>query len=163
MVITDTPSELAEQLLARKIDAIWLGAELPAATFEELSTRVRTRVFGLSDAEIASVLRRFPHMAAYTIAAGSYTGQAQPIRTVAVWNFAVANQNLDPETAYRLVRAVLRQSDQNARALPPTWAPEAVFANTFLPYHPGALRYYQESGTRIPPELVSDPGSTARQ
>ncbi len=28
--------------------------------------------------------------------------------------------------------------------------------NTFIPYHPGAVRYYREIGIRIPAVLASD-------
>jgi hypothetical protein len=29
-----------------------------------------------------------------------------------------------------------------------------VTANTFMPFHPGAVRYYRESGVTLPKELV---------
>jgi len=31
--------------------------------------------------------------------------------------------------------------------------PENVTKNTFLPFHPGAVRYFEEKGFKIPPEL----------
>jgi len=32
--------------------------------------------------------------------------------------------------------------------------PQNVDKNTFLPFHPGAVRYYREIGIKIPDELV---------
>jgi hypothetical protein len=34
------------------------------------------------------------------------------------------------------------------------WLPENVDKNTFLPFHPGAVRYYREIGIKIPDELA---------
>ena len=33
--------------------------------------------------------------------------------------------------------------------------PQNVDKNTFLPFHPGAVRYYREIGVRIPEALAS--------
>jgi hypothetical protein len=45
-------------------------------------------------------------------------------------------------------------------------ARDSVGANldrdTFIPYHPGAVRYYRESGIRIPAVLASDRSSEQR-
>jgi hypothetical protein len=32
--------------------------------------------------------------------------------------------------------------------------PQNVVKNTFLPFHPGAIRYYREIGIKIPDELA---------
>ena len=50
--------------------------------------------------------------------------------------------------AYLLTKAVMSATDPRTQIYPPaanTRAADAA-ANTFLPFHPGALRYYREAG-----------------
>lgn len=59
-----------------------------------------------------------------------------------------ANQNMDNETAYNIVKTIL----ENYKELIPThrdfasWSPERAVRNLGMPYHPGAVKYYREKG-----------------
>jgi uncharacterized protein len=159
----ETPSELAEQLVSGNIDAIWLGAELPSQPLVELASREPVRLFGLNEEETGLVLKRYPHMTAFRIPAGTYAGQARPVATVALWNFAVASANLSSEAAYRLTRALLMRPAEAALALPGNWDRDlSLGTDTFLPYHSGAVRFYKENGIPVPAALDSAAPAPAR-
>ena len=162
-LVFETPSELAEQLLSGNIDAIWLGAELPSQPLVGLASREPVRLFGLNEEEAGLVLKRYPHMTSFRISAGTYAGQALPVATVALWNFAVASANLPSEAAYRLTRAMLRRPAEAALALPANWDRDlSLGADTFLPYHSGAMRFYKERGIQVPAALDSEAPTPAR-
>ena len=107
-------------------------------------------VIGLTTEEQTAMRMRFPYLSATVVAPGTYQGQLEPLRSVGAWNFVVVNSGFPDDDAYRVTRAVLSSRDPandigaSARS---TQAEHAV-ANTFLPFHPGALRYYHERGIR---------------
>jgi uncharacterized protein len=56
-----------------------------------------------------------------------------------------------------LVKAVFENQPRllKAHSTASETLPQNVDKNTFLPFHPGAVRYYREIGTKIPETLVS--------
>ena len=146
-LVTGTPAALGADLLAGRIDALWLGAGLPIPPIKDITDRVDAVVFGLTDDEQAAMLRRFPYLNAATVAPGMYRGQAQAIKSVTAWNFVVAHKDLAEADAYWITRTVLGAPDPKAMHISagPTRAANAP-NNTVVPFHPGALRYYREQG-----------------
>jgi TRAP transporter TAXI family solute receptor len=145
------PDALAIMVIDGRLDAFAYGAGLPLPAFQAIEAAAPMRVFGLTEREADLLRRRFPYMAPYTIAPGSYRDQTAPVGTVAVWNFVIASAELPDDTAYRIVRAVLDQPERVAaihEAARATIARNAV-ADTFLPFHPGARRYYAEHGITL--------------
>ncbi len=150
-VVLGGPSEMAKMVIDGRLDAFAYGAGLPLPAFQEIQAAGPTHVFGLTASEVGILRTRFPYMAPYTIPAGSYRDQTAPLDTVAVWNFVIAGADLPDEIAYKIVRAVLEQPDRVAAIHPAARATIArnAVADTFLPFHPGARRYYAEHGIAL--------------
>jgi len=74
---------------------------------------------------------------------------------VAMWNFAVANQSMPESLAYEIVKLVMENHDRmmQIHSSASETLPENALNNSFLPFHPGAVRYYEEKGIAIPDEL----------
>jgi TRAP transporter TAXI family solute receptor len=76
--------------------------------------------------------------------------------TLGVYNFAIGRADLPNDLVYQLVKAIhenqprLAQIHSAARET----LPENALKDTFLPFHPGAIRYYREIGVKIPESLV---------
>lgn len=149
-VIVDTPSELVDLLAINALDAMWIGTEFPAGAIENLASRSKIEFVGLDRSEIDLIRHRFGHMSSYTVPRLTYPGQSQPVTTVAMWSFAVANGNLREETVYRLMPAILgAYGSAGSGAFSSTELIRSAFeANTFLPFHPGALRFLEENGAK---------------
>jgi uncharacterized protein len=80
----------------------------------------------------------------------------RPYRSVGVYNFAVGRSDLPEDLAYNLVKAVY---DNQPRLVSSTDSaketiPQNILKDTFLPFHPGAVRYYREIGITIPDALA---------
>jgi len=113
IIVNGDPAALSKLVISGEIDALWQGAVVPIPSLSEVADHADAIVFGLSDAEVAAMLLKFPQLAATTIPAGTYRGQAADIRSVSAWNFVVANKDLPIETAYAITKAVLSASDPN--------------------------------------------------
>ena len=83
------------------------------------------------------------------IAAGTYRGQTEGLRRSRCARSVVVHEALPAELVYALTQALLDHAEECARPTPPRGGNDAganAVANTFLPFHPGAARYYRESG-----------------
>ncbi|MEM7289443.1 MAG: TAXI family TRAP transporter solute-binding subunit [Pseudomonadota bacterium] len=93
------------------------------------------------------------------IPAGTYSGQANGdanLVSVASAMMMSVHKDMPEETAYKLTKAYWDnlQEMKNSNALLKTIDEEAPFAGTNAPLHPGALRYYQEAGIKVPDNLI---------
>jgi TRAP transporter TAXI family solute receptor len=150
-IVNGDPAELAKQVVAGEIDALWQGAVVPIASLSEVANQADAVVFGLSDAEVAAMLQTFPQLSATTVAPGTYKGQTAEIRSVSGWNFVVANKDLPIDTAYAITKAVLSAVDPKSEIHPTAAGTRAGNAavNRIMPFHPGAMRFYAEAGIKL--------------
>ena len=152
VIVNGDPAALSKSLMSGDIDALWQGAVVPIPSLSEIADQADAVVFGLSDADVAAMLLKLPQLAATTIPAGTYRGQTADIRSFSAWNFVVANKDLPADTAYAITKAVLSASDPASRIHPTaagTLARNAV-QNRVVPFHPGAKRFYDEAGIKLP-------------
>jgi hypothetical protein len=155
-LVAGTPAELARKVLARDIDAFWYGSGIPSPPFVEIADKAEAVVFGLKPDEAQALRRRFPYFAPYEIPAGTYRGQAEGLSSLAVWNFVVAHEGVPADVIYALAKVLLDHADE-VRAAYPTAAAMTranAVANTVLPFHRGAARYYREKAVPVRPALL---------
>ena len=152
VIINGDPAALSRLVLNGEIDALWQGAVVPIPSLTEVADHADAIVFGLSDAEVATVLAKLPALSATSIPPGTYTGQTAAIKSFSAWNFVVANKDLPDEVAYAITKAVLSAADPKSEIYPTAAGTRAANAanNRILPFHPGALRFYREAGITLP-------------
>ena len=155
-LVNGTPSELAAKLLAGEIDALWYGSGVPSPPFVEVADKADAVVFGFRPDEVQAFRRLFPYFSPYEIPADTYRGQTEGLSSLAVWNFVVAHASVPAETAYEVTKALLDHTDEVRAAFPTASAMTRAnaVANTFLPFHPGAARYYREKAVPLPAALL---------
>ncbi|ABV92391.1 TRAP-type uncharacterized transport system [Dinoroseobacter shibae DFL 12 = DSM 16493] len=91
----------------------------------------------------------------YTIAAGTYPGQAEDVQTIAQPNFLATSADLPDEHVYQITKTIYENLPFLNAIHPATkaMAIESAIAGLPLPLHPGAQRYYEEVGIEIPDRL----------
>ena len=97
-----------------------------------------------------------PEFSPSKIAAGTYRSLDKDYVTIGVYNFAIGRADLPDDLVYQLVKAVFENQPRlvKAHSAASETLPQNVDKNTFLPFHPGAVRYYREIGISIPDSLV---------
>ena len=145
--VAGTPAALLADLQAGKIDALWQGASLPIPAIKLVADASDAVVFGLNDAEVAAMHKRFPFLSPSTVAPNMYRVQATPVKSVAACNFVMAHKDLPDADAYFITKTILAAADPKAMhaSAAPTRTANAS-NNTAVPFHPGALWFYKEQG-----------------
>ena len=152
IIVNGDPAALVKLVTTGEIDALWQGAVVPIPSLSEVANQADAVVFGLSDAEVAAMLLKFPQLSATTVPAGNYKGQTTEIKSVSAWNFVVANKDLPADTAYAITKAVLLADDPKSQIYPTAAGTLANNAanNRIMPFHPGAMRSMPRPASNSP-------------
>jgi hypothetical protein len=149
-------SDMGNRLSDGLIAAFPFCAGLPIAAYSELDASREVAYIPFSDAELAAIKKAIPEMSDAIIPKGTYKSLTQDHKTVGLYNFFIVHKDLDAETAYKITKAVLENNAELVKGH--AAGKETVLANwdknTFLPFHPGAVKYFAEKGIKIPDNLV---------
>jgi len=113
-------------------------------------------IIEFTEEQQATILDQFP-VSPFDIEADTYTTLTESARSVAMWNFAIANCDLPESFVYAVTDVIMSDNERmvgihNAAAetLPEHWD-----KNTALMWHPGAARWFTENaGATIDPEDI---------
>ncbi|MFU8865297.1 MAG: TAXI family TRAP transporter solute-binding subunit [Rhodobacterales bacterium] len=148
-------ADTAGQLKDGLVDAFVFAAGLPIGAFSQLVAESDVVLFGFTDEELATILEGHPEVSEFTIPANTYTSQEEDQSSVAMWNFAIAHADMPEDLAYEITKLVMENNDRmlQIHAAAAATLAENVDNNSFLPFHPGAVRYFEEIGVTIADEL----------
>lgn len=148
-------ADAAGQLTDGLIDAFAFAAGVPISAFAELAAQQDVVMFGFTPEEQAKVLAAFPAMAPLTIPSGTYAGHDYDQPTVALWNFAVAHKDMPDTLAYEISKLALDNPERMVQihAAAKETLLENWDKNTFMPFHPGTVKYLEEKGVSVPDAL----------
>jgi len=92
----------------------------------------------------------------YVIPAGTYPGQEKDINTIAQPNFLAVRADVDEDAVYQITKTTYENLPfLNAiHSATKAMAIEKAIAGLPMPLHPGAAKYYQEVGVKIPARLM---------
>jgi TRAP transporter TAXI family solute receptor len=136
--------ELASQLENGTIAMIAAAAGAPLPAIADLERKKKVRFVPLGEDEVVRLRLTIPELTPSEIPAGTYPSLMKGYATVGLYNFAVVHKDLPDGLVYQIVEAVYDYHDKMVEAHPAAAAtvPGNFVHNTFLPYHPGASRYY---------------------
>jgi TRAP transporter TAXI family solute receptor len=149
-------AEAGNQLNDGLIDAFCFGAGVPVPIFTQLDAEQPVNFFAWTPEDIALIRRRMPEFTESTIPKGLYRQQTADQKSVGLYNFAIANKDMQEALAYTITKTILENNPTMLRghaAARDTVAANAS-RNTVLTFHPGAVRYYKEKGIRLDPATL---------
>jgi TRAP transporter TAXI family solute receptor len=141
-------AELAAQMHQRELDVLAVAAGVPFPSFVELEARDKVRYIAFGPDQIAALRLAMPELTPSRIPAGTYPSLLRHYQTLGLYNFAVAHAGLPDDLVYSVVRAAFENHEEmtEAHAAAAATVPANVDRNSFLPLHPGAIRYYRQIG-----------------
>ena len=137
-----------------KIDAAFIVAGAPTAAITELCTTNNAYLVPIDDEIAANLMASNDFYTAYTIPAGTYTGQDADVTTVTVKATLIVSANADEETVYNLTKAIFDNTAaiaaENGKGA--ELSIENATSGMAAPFHPGAAKYFAEQGVDVPTE-----------
>lgn len=137
------------------IDAFAFAAGVPISAFAQIAAENEVNIFGFSNEERVAILSAMPELEAFDVPGGLYQGFPDEGPTVALWNFAIAHADMPESLAYEITKLVMENNERmlQIHATASETVPANTDKNSFLPYHPGAKRYFEEIGIQLPAGL----------
>jgi uncharacterized protein len=149
-------TEVGEQLEGKQLDMLACALGVPFPFLVGLEKKLEIESIAFTPDEIAALRKAMPELTPSVVPAGTYASLKSDYGTIGMYNFAVAHKDLPDDLVYAIVKATFENRERMIAAY--AGAKDTVAANvgknTFLPFHPGAVRYYKEIGVAIPDTLT---------
>ncbi|HVF63606.1 MAG TPA: TAXI family TRAP transporter solute-binding subunit [Casimicrobiaceae bacterium] len=147
-------AESVNALKDKKIDAFfWVGG-VPTAAVTDLSATPGTKIKLIDHTQVADAMNKKygPLYVKGTIPANSYAGQAQANGNIDVWNILVATDKMSDQMAYTIVKTLMEKKPELIAVHGEAKNIELKNQTMQLPMpmHPGAKKYFEEQGLKIP-------------
>lgn len=149
-------SDLGGQLQDGLLDLIAFAAGVPVPAVSQLEVQTDVNIIEFTEEEQAKIIDAFP-VSAFSIPASTYTTLEGDARSVAMWNFAIANCDLPTSFVKAAVDVVMSDNARMVgihRAAEET-LPENWDKNVVMKWHPGAAEWFVENaGADIPADMI---------
>ncbi len=149
-------SDLGSQLQDGLLDVIAFAAGIPVPAVSQLEVQTDVNIIEFTEEEQAAIMEAFP-LSAFEIPANTYSTLKAPARSVAMWNFAIANCDLPASFVKAAVDVVMSDNArmQNIHRAARSTLPENWDKNKVLQWHPGAAEWFKENaGADIPDSMI---------
>ena len=141
-------ADVANQVQAGSLDALAVAAGVPFPSFIDLERKGKVRYVPLTSQQILDLRLAMPELGASVVGAGTYPSLRSNYGTVGLYNFAVAHRDVPVDLVDAILEAVFANHDElvEVHSAAAETVPGNFTRNTFLPFHDGASRWYQNKG-----------------
>ena len=143
-------SSNAETVKNRQALAAGWFTVVPGSFILDLGSTMKLRMIPVSDAEFAKIQAINPGFVRHTIKAGTYKDQGitDDVLTFQAPTILIASSKTPAEVIYKVTKAIVEGRGDFASVSPAMKgvSPSDMAQNFGMPYHPGAEKYYKESG-----------------
>lgn len=144
-------NETADALRDGDIDAGFWSVGPPTSSIMNLAATRSITLIGLTEDQIAAAIEADPTFARYTLREGLYDGMAEGVPTISTPNVLIVHEDMDEELAYNIVSAMFEHVEDLIAIHPAANDTTLEFStdSTPIPFHPGALRFFEEMGADV--------------
>ncbi|MCL2480309.1 MAG: TAXI family TRAP transporter solute-binding subunit [Spirochaetaceae bacterium] len=138
----------------RILDCVAFETAQPAGAIIELSAQNPIRILPIDGKDREEIIKRLPWYDYYTLPGGMYNGQTEPVETIFLGGFALANKDVPADFIYAYVAAIFGPGLEEVQSVFPS-AKDVTVSNALrgnpygpntIPYHPGAEKFWREKG-----------------
>lgn len=153
-IVNASSSDLDNQLKDGLIHANGQSVGLPWGLILSAETTHEIVVLGVEDDIATRFIKKHPYFSKGVIPKGTYKSAPYDIPTLTVWNFMITHKDMPDDFIYEFTKqifankAILVSVHKSAQEV----EPKNVLYSP-IPLHPGAIKYYEEIGIKIPKEL----------
>lgn len=128
----------------------------PASAVNELEATNTLNILTIPDDKVDAFKEQYPQYVWLDIPAGYYKALPDGAHNVGLYNMVISNKNVDEELVYQVVKACYENNDLISSIFAQFGAEMGLenITKSTIPYHAGAIRYFQEVGVEIPAELI---------
>lgn len=153
-IVNASSSDLDNQLKDGLIHANGQSVGLPWGLILSTETTHEIVVLGVEDDISTKFIKKHPYFSKGVIPKGTYKSAPYDIPTLTVWNFMITHKDMPADFVYEFTKQIFKNKDilvsvhKSAQEV----EPKNVLYSP-IPLHPGAIKYYEEIGMKIPKEL----------
>ena len=148
----------------KQLDMYVNATNHPAASFSQLTLTNKLRFLGASDkdwgTDAMKNTMKIPGRTQTQFAPdiyGANQANTKPVQTVAAWVGLYTRTDMPEEVIYKMTKSFWDHIDEMHNVA--KWAKDAInldniFQSANHKFHPGAVKYYQEIGIKVPPKLM---------
>jgi len=153
-----TPS--AQAMMDNRIAGANIPAGPPVSAITQLFATLgadKVKVLDFTDDQLAQVRKVFPIWTRFVIKAGVYPGQKKDINTIAQPNFLAVRPEVPAEDVYLILKTIYDNLPflHNIHKATMAMKLDKAIDGLVVPLHPGAVKFYQEKGIKIPENLIA--------
>ncbi|SFB23997.1 hypothetical protein SAMN04488072_1116 [Lentibacillus halodurans] len=132
----------------------------PASAVTRLETSHKLNIVTLNEEQKKKFSEVYPQYLWLSIPPDTYESIPKGVENFGLYNLLLASKDVSNETIYEIVKAAYENKDMIEEVMPQMAKGMSMenLGSTTIPYHPGAVEYFEEQGVEIPNELLP-PGS----
>ncbi|MGB7271505.1 MAG: TAXI family TRAP transporter solute-binding subunit [Albidovulum sp.] len=148
-------NETADALANGDIDAGFWSVGAPTSSILNLATTNKIVVIALTEDQLAAADAANPVFATTTLAGGTYAGVDDDVTVIGVPNVLVVSSDMPDDLVYAITSAMYENIAELQAVHPAANETTVELALTAspIPLHPGAIRYFEETGATVPDAL----------
>ena len=140
--------EAIDQMKNNLVDAVFVTSGIPNATVMELGTVADIVIVPIEGEGLKNLIDKYPFFVESIIPADTY-GNATDVTTATVQNILLVSKDLPEDVVYDITKGIF-ENIANIKASHATAEKHISLENSQtgvdIPFHPGAIKYYEEKG-----------------
>ncbi len=149
-----SPAESTNAMKDGKLDGYFFNGGPPVAAITDLAATQGVKIKLISTAELVPALNKKygPVFAASQIPAKAYPNQDAAVPVIAIWNILVVPASMSDDQAYTITKTLWENHGDlvaTHKASTDMTAENQKTANSSVPFHPGALKFFAEKGIKL--------------
>src|SRR5690606_1179345 len=150
-------SDMASQLGDGLLDVFAFAAGVPIAAYSEIEAQRPVRFIRFSDAQLTTLKEKIPELTDSMIPQGTYKSLTEDHPTVGLYNFFIAHKDVPDDVVYNITKTIMENNADMVKghSAAAETIPQNASKNTFMTFHPGAVKYFKEKGIELHPNTLN--------
>ncbi|WP_313346707.1 TAXI family TRAP transporter solute-binding subunit [Sedimentibacter sp.] len=141
-------AESADAYKDKHIDAFFVTSGIPNSSIQDIAAMNPVSLVSLSDNAIGTLVEKYPFFVEYTIPSNTYNGQSSDVKTAAVLACLATNSEASEDIIYDITKSLFENQPElaTAHAKGAELKLDEAVDGISIPLHPGAEKYFKETG-----------------